>query len=205
MKTTFLYTLSDPETGGIRYLGKSDEPFKRYKRHLYDRDASHKSRWVHELRSRGLKPHMDLLDEIPHSQWKFWEREYIRVFKAIGIRLVNLTDGGDSGPNMEDLPEDTKNRIRSGGKFVRSQEQRKNMSEATRGLPKSSSHRAALSRSKMGTKMSAQARENMRLSGLKRWEKMSLEEREALVANLAPSHAIGHPNRYFGKKNGGVS
>lgn len=98
MKTTFLYTLNDPRTGEIRYLGKSDNPFQRFKKHLCDRRASHKVHWIQSLRALGLSPTMDLLDEIPDSQWQFWEKEYVRVFRAIGIRLTNGTDGGE-GPS----------------------------------------------------------------------------------------------------------
>ncbi len=38
---------------------------------------------------------MDLLDEVPVSEWEFWEQEYIRVFRAIGIPLTNTSEGGD--------------------------------------------------------------------------------------------------------------
>lgn len=42
-----------------------------------------------------ISPVLEILDEVPESQWQFWEREYIRVFKAIGMDLVNTTEGGD--------------------------------------------------------------------------------------------------------------
>lgn len=97
MKTTFLYTLSCPTTGAIRYLGKSDNPFKRFKQHIWDADRrkSHKNNWILSLRAQGLKPWMELLDEVPVTEWQFWEREYVRVFRAIGLKLTNLTAGGE--------------------------------------------------------------------------------------------------------------
>lgn len=95
MKTTFLYTLSDPRNGKIRYVGKSDNPDKRLSSHLRDRRLSHKRTWIDGLRQEGLVPTLDLLDEVPERDWEFWEQEYIRVFRAIGIRLVNMTDGGE--------------------------------------------------------------------------------------------------------------
>lgn len=104
VKTTFLYTLSDPETGKIRYLGKSDNPFKRYRKHLTDKNPSHKVNWISQLRSKGLAPFMDLLDEVPETQWEFWEREYIRVFKAIGFDLVNQRSGGAGAVGGEKAP-----------------------------------------------------------------------------------------------------
>lgn len=38
---------------------------------------------------------LEVLDEVSESEWQFWEREYIRVFKLIGMDLVNSTIGGD--------------------------------------------------------------------------------------------------------------
>lgn len=100
MDTTFIYVLTDPITGAVRYLGKSDKPFKRLKGHIRDSEPSHKKNWIDSLKSAGLVPHMELLDEVPASQWEFWEREYIRVFRAIGIPLTNQCDGGENPPNM---------------------------------------------------------------------------------------------------------
>jgi len=44
---------------------------------------------------------MEILDEVPESQWQFWEREYIRVFRAIGVELTNQLDGGEGGPTFK--------------------------------------------------------------------------------------------------------
>lgn len=95
--TTFLYTLNCPLTGEVRYLGKSNNPFKRLIVHTSTagNTKSHKNSWILSLREQGLKPTMDLLDEVPVTEWQFWEREYIRVFRAIGIKLINGTDGGE--------------------------------------------------------------------------------------------------------------
>lgn len=99
METTFLYVLTDPVTGSVRYLGKSNNPFKRLKRHLLDSSPSHKKNWIDSLKSAGMAPNMELLDEVPVSQWQFWEREYIRVFKAIGLSLTNQCEGGENPPS----------------------------------------------------------------------------------------------------------
>lgn len=104
--TTFLYTLNCPKTGEIRYVGKADNPFVRYYMHLREwrwaknRKTNHRNTWIKSLHAEGLVPHMELLDEVPMSQWEFWEREYIRVFRAIGVNLTNGSDGGECGPRM---------------------------------------------------------------------------------------------------------
>lgn len=101
MTTTFLYTLGDPRTGEVRYLGKSDNPFERLKNHWERRrEKTHRGAWIRELERAGLRPAMELLDEVPHMEWQFWEREYIRVFRAIGVSLVNTTSGGDGSDSF---------------------------------------------------------------------------------------------------------
>lgn len=97
--TTFLYALSDPNTGKMRYVGKSDNPFKRFRDHCrkFKLHNTAASKWIGSLAAKGQRPLMDILDEVPISEWPLWEREYIRVFRAINIPLLNLTDGGEGG------------------------------------------------------------------------------------------------------------
>lgn len=101
MKTTFIYALCEPGTRTVRYIGKADRPERRFKRHLNESVSydSHLGRWLRGL--AGTRPTMEVLDEVPNSQHEFWEREYIRVFRALGMRLVNTDDGGNAGPCLK--------------------------------------------------------------------------------------------------------
>lgn len=94
MKTTFIYALCEPGAGTVRYIGKTARPKQRLTEHLRDsiKTKTHLGNW---LRSLGMRPEMEILDEVTDSQGAFWEREYIRVFRALGLTLVNGTDGGD--------------------------------------------------------------------------------------------------------------
>lgn len=89
---------------------------------------------------------MDLLDEIPASEWQFWEREYLRVFRMIGMDLVNLTAGGDGTSGWIVTPE-TRAKISAAHMGVLkgpcSPEVRANMSAAQRGATRSPAQRAA--------------------------------------------------------------
>lgn len=91
--TTFIYSLSEPETGQIRYVGKSDNPAYRAKTHLRKEDT-HKSKWVQGLIERGLKPALDILDEVPQKEWEFWEQHWVQVISGWGFQLVNGDRGG---------------------------------------------------------------------------------------------------------------
>lgn len=99
--TTFIYALKDPRTDKIRYVGKSDHPTKRLSAHRYrGKQPTHKSCWIRGLAMEGLKPNLEVLDEVPKTQWELWEREYIRLFRALGFKLVNLSDGGGGPINV---------------------------------------------------------------------------------------------------------
>ena len=42
---------------------------------------------------------LEILDEIPTEDWKFWERYYINLFKSWGFELENKNNGG-GGPSF---------------------------------------------------------------------------------------------------------
>lgn len=103
MKKTFIYALKDPVTGLIRYIGKSDAPKKRLCRHLNGAktgEKCHRSDWLRYLQSKNQKPLIEIVDEVPESEWQSWEVAYIQFFKDSGCDLTNATPGGEAGPVM---------------------------------------------------------------------------------------------------------
>lgn len=40
---------------------------------------------------------LEIIDEIPTHEWKFWEKHYISLFKSWGFNLINKNNGG-GGP-----------------------------------------------------------------------------------------------------------
>jgi predicted GIY-YIG superfamily endonuclease len=59
MKKYYIYTLSDPITNEIRYIGYSKDPKKRYANHLcISKLKSKKNSWIKSLKNKGLKPIM---------------------------------------------------------------------------------------------------------------------------------------------------
>ena len=97
MEITYIYTLSDPITGDIRYVGKTNNLKQRYKAHCNPsrEQYSHKYNWIQSLRKQRLKPIMEVIDEVPISEWKFWEQWWFQVIKSWDYDLVNHTAGGD--------------------------------------------------------------------------------------------------------------
>lgn len=95
MKIAFIYGLRCPLTGLIRYIGKCDSPKERLPAHLRDREKNHRTNWITSLKSQGLKPALEVIAEVEHDNWQFWERSYIRLYRCLGFDLVNGTAGGD--------------------------------------------------------------------------------------------------------------
>jgi hypothetical protein len=43
---------------------------------------------------------LEILDEIPFSEWEFWEMHYISLYKSWGFNLVNGTKGGEGADEI---------------------------------------------------------------------------------------------------------
>lgn len=94
----YLYTLSDPITNEIRYVGKTIQS-------LNCRLATHKCRnrniknhteaWIKSIKNKGLFPKIELLDIVDISNWINEEKFYISYLKSLGIKLTNHSEGGD--------------------------------------------------------------------------------------------------------------
>ena len=93
----YIYTLEHPVTKEVRYIGKTKNPKERFHNHCnrLHNQYSHKRNWINSLRNQGLKPVMNILDEINESEWKYWEKFWIEQFRQWGFDLVNHTSGGD--------------------------------------------------------------------------------------------------------------
>jgi hypothetical protein len=97
LKTTFIYALVDPITDLPRYIGKSDNPIDRYKEHLYDKNKSYKCSWINYLKEKSLLPILRIIEECDFKFWKEREIYWVSFCIECGIKLTNLTKGGDGG------------------------------------------------------------------------------------------------------------
>lgn len=80
------------------YVGKADRPQKRFSNHFTEcRDKRHRrANWLKALNARGLKPILQVIDEVPFEHWPQLEVAYIEFFLEQGFDLVNGTPGGES-------------------------------------------------------------------------------------------------------------
>lgn len=98
-----IYGLIDPISNELRYIGKTVDLNRRYRRHISERylHDSYKDRWIRKLVDENLKPELLIIDEVSDFEWQFWESSYISYFKSIGCRLTNGTAGGDQPPTTK--------------------------------------------------------------------------------------------------------
>lgn len=108
-----IYGLADPETGEIRYIGKSTSALNRPKQHLspyFLKKSDYKNNWIKTVLVRGLRPTIEILDWTDDpSALNEMEIRYIAQFRSAGARLTNLTDGGDGTVGHRWTDEEVKN------------------------------------------------------------------------------------------------
>lgn len=182
VKTTFIYALKELAPGEfqsstIRYVGKANDPYRRFEEHCWSRCTSHLGNWVRSLSGRGCSLQLEILDEVPESQWQFWEREYIRVFRVLGFNLVNGTDGGEGISNP-------------------SSETRGKMSAAKAGKPLTGEHRRNIGLAVLGRKASPSTREKISRANLR--ENLSSEVLEKRRRGQRGLHKSNNSSGYPG-------
>lgn len=95
-----IYTLSDPRTGEVRYVGRTFRGRQRLVEHLSKAKRggrTYRDCWIKSLLVLGLRPSMTVLQEGFGEGWQDAERDWIAKYRESG-RLVNLTDGGEGFP-----------------------------------------------------------------------------------------------------------
>lgn len=90
MKSDLIYSLRDPRTDEIRYIGKSTSGLQRPLVHFKHSHNKKVNDWMTELRNENLIPHIDILEEL--SEWKYLhirEAYWISLYVSAGCKLLN--------------------------------------------------------------------------------------------------------------------
>lgn len=90
----WIYSLEDPFSKEVKYIGITNNPKKRLYEHLKDdRSNKHKHNWLRQIE---YSPTMIILGmECTLNQVRLKEKEFISYYRNKGNKLVNKTNGGD--------------------------------------------------------------------------------------------------------------
>jgi hypothetical protein len=97
----FIYSLSDPLTKEIVYIGKTKNPKKRFKDHcrIDLRNRCNLDKWKNKIISQGFIPEMEIIEEVICENVNDREKFYIDFYLSSGSKLLNMTEGGDGLQN----------------------------------------------------------------------------------------------------------
>jgi hypothetical protein len=189
-----IYTLRHPLTNEIRHVGKSNNPKRRIIQHIYT--AKHKTRkshccyWIGSLLKNNQKPTMQIVNWFnSENDCNNAEKLIIENFRKAGVKLTNLTDGGE-GQVGRVMSEETKSKIREtilkNGNLLkgrkRSSEIGLKISLSKKGIAFSEEHKKKLSDAKKGKAIPIETRVKMSIAA--KSNALIPENRNILISRL---------------------
>jgi len=189
MANASIYTLEDPGSGGVRYVGwTSRSLLERFCEHLSEARRGgryHRACWIRLLLSNDSEPTIRLRAIVPIADGPEAERLLIRGFRREGFRLVNTTDGGEGTRGYKYTEEDRRRMsLAHAGKKLgpMSEKARAAHSRSMMGKKKSEEHCAKMSIAQIGKKRTPETKAKM--SARQKGRKLSPEWR----ANISAGH-----------------
>lgn len=145
----YIYTLKDPNTNEIRYIGKTNNIKTRLKDHIRKSKLSktHKNNWIQSLIIKNQKPIIEIIEVITNNEWGIREQYWIDYYKSKGVRLTNIANGGIGG-NLGDEVNRKISEIKKG--FKHSEETKKILSIVKTGTKHSEETKLEYSKTRSG-------------------------------------------------------
>lgn len=102
----FVYGLAEPDTGRIRYVGRSIDPWRRIDEHVSAAATDPIHGWVAELRDRGLSPLLVILAPIgPSDSPDALEQQFIWSLRTAELlNIVHLPIHASAAPEHPTRP-----------------------------------------------------------------------------------------------------
>jgi hypothetical protein len=102
-KITYIYTLTDPTTGLVRYVGKTVNPKRRLHEHMSHAKNTtssnynlHSANWIRLLIKENKRPILNIIDIAGKNCWECKEQYWIKWYRDKNHDLTNIEDGGSS-------------------------------------------------------------------------------------------------------------
>lgn len=89
--TAFVYAVSDPATGRVRYVGSTVDPYGRFNQLRVGGSRAYRN-WLSSLSLQGLDPAIVILETVDLAQRYTAESRWIETFRASGEDLLNERD-----------------------------------------------------------------------------------------------------------------
>lgn len=200
---TKIYSLVDPRTNRVRYIGKTKNSLEwRLRRHINDANkeqpTNHRLRWLRLLLRSNLLPVIVLIEEcdgdgVPE------ERYHIHLARVDGLNLINSTDGGEGPTEITEELRQKLSRAAKGRKWTPEMREKlvpliaersrrpehiafvRQLGHANRGKARTKEQRERISAVQRGRKATAQTR--AKLSAARRGKPWSEHRRANPVTN----------------------
>ena len=180
--TWYVYTLTDPRTNEVRYVGWTTNLSRRFREHIAEpkRYRTHKSNWIRSILADGQRPTLTVVETGIGEGWEAVERKWIAHYRAEGCKLTNATDGGNGALNRVIAPE-TRQKI-SATKRARGipPESKERIIAAHRGKKQTPEHKAKAADARRGWKQTPEAGE--KIGAFNRGKKQSPEHTVKAIA-----------------------
>lgn len=94
--TVFIYALLEPDSGAVRYIGKTVNPAVRLYGHLKHAGGGRyrKNKWVQALLDCGLSPRMTILEAALEPEARDCEKRWVLRHEREGAELLNGVEKG---------------------------------------------------------------------------------------------------------------
>lgn len=93
MGKAHVYTLADPRTGEVRYVGVTTNPQQRFQFHMGAKSGTPMGDWMDKMDAAGVAPVCTVIAETCVGINRSVEREVINEHFRMGCRLLNRRDG----------------------------------------------------------------------------------------------------------------
>ena len=168
-----IYTLSDPRTEQVRYVGVTFRGKRRFNEHLSRSvmgGKTHRDAWIRSLIALGLRPVYQVIERGQGQGWQDAERRWIAAYRQ-SSDLANHTDGGDGAPG-----------------YVPTAEWRAMRSAARKGIPYPPGRVSAMK----GRRHTAEARAKISRAGTRRTQSESARQK---IADARKGHPLSTEQR----------